>query len=80
MHNHISVSTMIQLPTGGVFQIVGVIFHHGPTPSSGRPAQRDKFYVKSKLISTFWVDITIKFSKAAKYEFMRNLWENQQFV
>ena len=53
MHNHISVSTMIQLPTGGVFQIVGVIFHHGPTPSSGRPAQRDKFYVKSKLISTF---------------------------
>ena len=39
MHNQISVPTMIQLPSGGSFQIVGAIFHYGPTPSSGKPVE-----------------------------------------
>ena len=39
MHNQISVPTMIQLPSGGSFQIVGAIFHYGPTPSSGTPVE-----------------------------------------
>ena len=39
MHNLISVPTMIQLPSGGSFQIVGAIFHYGPTPSSGKPVE-----------------------------------------
>jgi Ulp1 family protease len=35
LHNKIDVATMIQLPTGAWFEIVGAIFHSGPTPSSG---------------------------------------------
>ena len=35
MHDKIDVSTIIQLPTGGTFEIIGAIFHSGPTPSSG---------------------------------------------
>ena len=43
MHNQISVPTMIQLPSGGVFQIVGAIFHNGPTPASGTPVEMSYF-------------------------------------
>jgi uncharacterized UBP type Zn finger protein len=35
MHNQIDVATLIQLPTGVLFEIVGAIFHSGPTTSSG---------------------------------------------
>ena len=43
MHNQISVPAMIQLPSGGVFQIVGAIFHNGPTPASGTPVEMSYF-------------------------------------
>jgi hypothetical protein len=50
MHNQIDVATMIQLPTGALFEIVGAIFHSGPTTSSGHYTaaiycrERNSFY------------------------------------
>ena len=43
MHNQISVPTMIQLPSGGSFQIRGAIFHFGHTPYSGTPLEISYF-------------------------------------